>query len=56
MTDEEILNELLGSKEWWEKSIHECKKELEEYKKNLAKTNRLIEILKSKIDDSKGTD
>ncbi len=49
MTDQEILKELLDQREWWEKVVDKEQKKLDEFKAELAKTNRLIELLELKI-------
>jgi hypothetical protein len=49
MTDQEILDELIGHRACWEKGIDECQKKLEYYKTELAKTNRLIEVFSQRI-------
>lgn len=50
MTDKEILDELISQKDWWEYRIKECHEKETEYKKELYKTNRLIELIQSKMD------
>jgi hypothetical protein len=49
MTDQELLEELLGQREWWEKAVDKEQKKLDDYKAELAKTNRLIELFELKI-------
>ena len=49
MTDQELLKELLDQREWWEKAVDREQKKLEDFKAELAKTNRLIELLELKI-------
>lgn len=49
MTDKEILKELLDQRDWWEKEVDMEQKKLEGFKVELAKTNRLIELLELKI-------
>lgn len=49
MTDQELLKELLDQREWWEKEVDREQKKLEGFKAELAKTNRLIELLELKI-------
>ena len=51
MTEEEILDELLSQRDWWEKQLETCQKELDNYKKELFKVNRLIELLQLKIQE-----
>lgn len=51
MTDKEILDELISQREWWEKAIKDCEKKMAEYKKSLAMTNGLINLIKNKIKD-----
>ena len=45
MTDEEILNELLGQQKWWEKRLNECKDKMHQAERELEKVTRLIELL-----------
>lgn len=49
MTDQELLKELLDQREWWKKAVDREQKKLEDFKVELAKTNRLIELLELKI-------
>ena len=49
MTDKELLKELLDQREWWEKAVDREQKKLEDFKAELAKTYRLIELLELKI-------
>lgn len=49
MNDEEILEELTSQKRCWEKNIEECSEKLNGYKKELFKTNRLIELVQNRI-------
>lgn len=49
MTDKEILDELINQRDWWEKAVDREQKKLEDFKAELAKTNRLIELLELKI-------
>lgn len=52
MTDEEILDELINQKAWWEKQIAETTEKLENFKNELTKTNRLIEVFKIRIESN----
>ena len=56
MIDEEILEELLVQKKVLEERIKECEQKKADYVECLARTNRLIELLQGKRDDSKRTD
>ena len=49
MLDKEILDELIDQKAWWEKCIKETTEKLENFKKEAAKTNRLIEVFQKRI-------
>lgn len=46
--DKEIVDELLGIRESYEKRIKETEYKLNDYQKQLAKVNRLIEVYQEK--------
>ena len=48
MTDKEILEELVDQKIWWSKRMEECEVQLKDCERQLAKVNRLIEIIEKK--------
>lgn len=49
MDDKEILKELSDQRDWWENQVAATEKKLKSYKDELARTNRLIELLQEKI-------
>ena len=48
MTDQEILEELTDQRDWWKKAIEDAQKKVADYRKELAKVERLIELLEQK--------
>lgn len=53
MTDQDIMNELTYQRDWWEKQIEDCDKKRKAYEVELAKANRLIELLHHKMMEDK---
>lgn len=49
MTDEEILYELRDQRHWWEIQLEKAEAKVKEYKEQVSKLTRLINLLECKI-------
>ena len=49
MGDKEILNELRDQRHWWETQLEEAEAKVREYKEQVSKVTRLIDLLEEKI-------
>lgn len=47
--DKEILNELRDQRRWWETQLEEAEAKVREYKEQVSKVTRLIDLLEEKI-------
>lgn len=54
MTDRELLNELRDQRHWWETQLEEAETKVKEYKEQVSKVTRLIDLLEEKIYNKEG--